>query len=503
MPTTKNDFAAPILDVGVPANAATLFAVADVGTDGPCMYEPQSGALFPNNWIRLRLRFATGRAENLFQVTLTIPNETSPLVIYTTNNPYTVSSLVWQTITSVGVNGPIQIDVRSATFAGAALTGGPWKGTGGTIQIAPVPASGSVVYWTTSNGTVLKGFQMGSEAPPQAVLYPPQIGVACVGCHTSTPDGAFVGLTASPDPTSGDTPTFVDMRSVDGGLTTPAFMSANAQALLQRPAQHAPSYSPSHWRPGDRIALSMLVVGQSTEIAWTNLEAKGMTQGTDWGVVARQGDSLQAASASFSHDGQKIVYTSSTSVNSGTNSADGLLYTVPFNGGAGGMAKGLPGASDSTYVQYYPSFSRDDKLVAFNRVPTSTVAPGMQNGASYNNSNAEVFVIPSTGGMATRVAANDPPACLGIPSPGVNNSWAKWSPLVISACGNTYYFFVFSSNRDLAAGGPQLYVAPIVVDGSGKLTTYSALYLWNQPEGEHNHTPAWDVFQLPPPPVAQ
>jgi hypothetical protein len=124
----------------------------------------------------------------------------------------------------------------------------------------------------------------------------------------------------------------------------------------------------------------------------------------------------------------------------------------------------------------------------------------MQNGASYNNPNAEVFVVPAAGGTATRVAANDPPACLGIRSPGVNNSWAKWSPLVITACGSTYYFFVFSSNRDLAAGGPQLYVAPIIVDASGKLTTYSALYLWNQPEGEHNHTPAWDVFQLPPPP---
>ncbi len=499
-PTTHDDFAAPVLDMGAPANAATLFAAADVGTDGPCMYEPQSGALFPNNWIRLRLRFATGHQENLFEIKLTIPNETSPLVIYTTRNPYTLSARVWQAITSVGVNGPLQIDIRSATFAGGALTGGPWKGAGGTIQIAPVPASGSVVYWTTSNGTVLKGFQMGSEAPPQAVLTPPQVGAACVGCHTSTPDGAFVALTASPDPTSGDTPTFVDMRSVDGGLTPPPFLSSSALTLLQRPAQHAPSYSPGHWTPGDRIALSMLDVNSVTEIAWTNLEAAGTTQGTDWGIVARQGDSLEAASAAFSHDGQRIVYTSSTMVNSGTNTADGLLYVVPFNGGAGGTAKGLPGASDSAYVQYYPSFSRDDKLIAYNRVPTSSVTPGMPNGASYNNPNAEVFVIPAAGGTATRAAANDPPACLGLKSPGITNSWAKWSPLVISACGNTYYFLVFSSDRDIAAGGPQLYVAPIVVDGSGKITTYSALYLWNQPEAEHNHTPAWDVFQLPPPP---
>jgi hypothetical protein len=122
--------------------------------------------------------------------------------------------------------------------------------------------------------------------------------------------------------------------------------------------------------------------------------------------------------------------------------------------------------------------------------------------ATYNNPNSEVFVVPSAGGTAVRVAANDPPACRHTPSPGITNSWAKWSPQVLSVCGNTYYFFVFSSTRDPGAGGgPQLYVAPIVVDGSGNVTTYAAIYPWNQPEAEHNHTPAWDVFQLPPPPT--
>jgi hypothetical protein len=57
---------------------------------------------------------------------------------------------------------------------------------------------------------------------------------------------------------------------------------------------------------------------------------------------------------------------------------------------------------------------------------------------------------------------------------------------------------VFSSTRD-PGGNPQLYVTPIVVEG-GKVSTYHALYLWNQPATENNHTPAWDVFKIPPPP---
>jgi hypothetical protein len=511
MPTTHNDFAAPVIDTGAPANAPTLFAAADVGTDGPCMYEPEPGSLFPENWIRLRFRFTTVHQENLFEIKLVVPNETSPLLIYTTQNPYTMHTLAWQAITTIGVNGPIQVSVRSATFANGALTGGPWSGSSGTIQIAPVPATGTVVYWTTSNGTVLKGFQMGfpvGEAPPQPILTPTQEGngSGCIGCHASTPDGLYAGLTTSTDPSNGTGNASIDLRSVDGMFMRPSFLTTNAIALLGRLNQHAPSFSRAHWTSGDHTMLSMINPGGSaagptgtTEITWTDLEAKGQAQGTDWGVIARNGDNLNAASAQFSHDGKTIVYTSVTTADAAMNSPDGLIYTVPYNARMGGNAAAVAGASDSSWVQYYPMFSTDDAYLVFNRVPSGSTGGG--GPATYNNPSAELFVVPSAGGNAVRLAANDPPACLGAKSPGVTNSWGKWSPQALSNCGSTYYFLVFSSTRDPgAAGGQQLYVAPIVVDGKGTVTTYSALYLWNQPETEHNHTPAWDVFEIPPPP---
>jgi hypothetical protein len=37
-----------------------------------------------------------------------------------------------------------------------------------------------------------------------------------------------------------------------------------------------------------------------------------------------------------------------------------------------------------------------------------------------------------------------------------------------------------------------------VVDNGGALETHASISLWNQPEGENNHTPAWDVFKIPP-----
>jgi hypothetical protein len=75
----------------------------------------------------------------------------------------------------------------------------------------------------------------------------------------------------------------------------------------------------------------------------------------------------------------------------------------------------------------------------------------------------------------------------------------------------TYYFIVLSSARaylgqfevpknqyspsDTRAS--QLYVTAVVRDEKGQLTTYPALYIWNQDPTTSNLTPAWDEFKIP------
>jgi len=81
----------------------------------------------------------------------------------------------------------------------------------------------------------------------------------------------------------------------------------------------------------------------------------------------------------------------------------------------------------------------------------------------------------------------------------VHNGWPRWSPKVRSANGKDYYFLVFSSTRTTgpARYGARLFVTPVVVSGT-TIETYGALYLWNQPDNEDNHSPAWDELQIPP-----
>jgi hypothetical protein len=480
----------PVLDPSgqAPPNAPGLFGVPDTGGDAPCLVEPPIGALFPQNWLRPRFRIVAAGNQNLFEIRLHAANETNDLVVYTTQTTWTMDAKMWGDLRGHIVDQPITITVRGAVFDGQKLTSGPSLGSKGEVTIAPVPAEGAIVYWTVADGTALKGFQMGEETVHD-VLRPMQSSSACVGCHTSTPDGKFVAFTSSSDPGNG-TPAQIMMRSSDGTLTTPSFISPSAATLLQRTDQVLPSFSKAHWRTGDRVVLTEFWNGSSYEIAWTNLEATSTAQGVAWDILPRPGDTNNAGAACFSHDGTQVAYASAGWVGTGNEVKDGDLRIVPYPAQANGMAVPVNGASDPNKNEFYPTFSPDDRWLAFGRLP------GGQD--SYSNALSEVFVVPVGGPaatQATRLAANDPPACTQVTSPGITNSWPKWAPEVSTVGNRTFYWLTFSSKR--ADGStPQLYVTPIVVD-SGVLKTYPALYLWNQPADQGNHTPAWDHFDIP------
>jgi hypothetical protein len=394
------------------------------------------------------------------------------------------------------------VTIRDGQLNGMTLSAEA-TGSSGPLEIAPVAAPGTIVYWAIVNGEggtgVLKGFRIGDESVidvltgTQVQANPAPAGNrACIGCHASTPDGLNVGFSSEWSNYSNSIATIGQDAGTAGGI--PSFLTTDASKALAS-LNGIPAYSLGHWQPGERMAL----LSDSGDLHWVNLEASG-TEAT--GVVPRGSNDTQAATnPAWSHDGSTIVYTSLPAggiVNGRASNGPMDLYTVHYNAKLGGDAAPLMGAADSTLEEYYPSFSSDDRYVIFNTVPSG------QN--AYSNSQTELHLVPAAGGASIRLDANDPPACGRNKSPGVTNSWAKWSPSAqsVSALGNTYYWIVFSSTRD-PNGNPQLYVSPIVVDAQGNVTTYHSLYLWNQPASEDNHTPAWDVFEIPqvPEPVVR
>jgi hypothetical protein len=507
--TQHNDFATPVFDSpdggggSVPTNAPALFGPTSQGarSGGPCLTEPGGNALFPRNWLRPLFRWSAPSGQNLFELRLHTPNQTSDLVVYTSATSWTMPKALWDALRLNSNDVPIAVSIRGGSLSGTQLTGES-LGSGGTIGVAPAEAPGTIVYWTSADGTTLKGFQVGDETVG-ATLVTSQVQEVtlgtgkCMGCHTGAPDGEYSILTESGD-NWGD---FVALVDPDAGAvgSAPPFLGAGAKTTLAQGPLGMSAVTKAHWSKGDHVMLA----SDDTDIVWIDLEAADSASAR--GAIPRTGapSGTVAVAPAWSHDGSTVVYVASALANAGRpGSALGTysqtdpgstadLYRFSYNNRKGGAVTPVMGAADPNKQEYYPTYSPDDTYLVYTEC---------DNGLSmYNQSKAEIYVIPSAGGTPTRLKSNSPAACSGTVSPGVTNSWAKWAPAVTKTPdGRSFYWIVFSSKREGTT--PQLFVSGMQVDTKGAVTTYGALYLWNQPSTEGNHTPAWEYFNVPPPP---
>jgi hypothetical protein len=130
-PTTKvagmmyTDFPAdPVLDApdgggaAAPANAATLFGGPTQGASsgGPCLIEPEIGALYPDNWLRPRFRWVASANENLFELRLHVANQVNDLVDYTASNEWTMPKAQWDALRADSYDEVITVTVRGGGF---------------------------------------------------------------------------------------------------------------------------------------------------------------------------------------------------------------------------------------------------------------------------------------------------------------------------------------------------------------------------------------------------
>jgi hypothetical protein len=544
-----------------PANAASFFTAQASNSGGPCLLEPSAGTLIPQNWLRPRFRYVPASAsQNLFEIRLHTARQKNDLVVYTTSKTWRMPKTIWDALRASTYDEDITVTVSAVN---GSSSGAQPSSTQSTFRVAPAGAGGAMIYWAAvgeQNGqSWLEGFNVGDEGVAD-VLEVSQIqlkvsrdqggqlqngtGAAqCIGCHTAVPDGKSVAFLDF-WPWSGVTASVAPKQTGQ----VPSWLTPGGAEAFSQPWLGIMSFSTKGWAGGDHSVVTAYQdsskawdgqtwsMSPNSRLAWINLSTSVPTAaqagmgtngnalmnymqgniGKSFGFIARTGDSRGAAAPTWSHDASTIVYVSTNAAQDGrlaTGPAD--LYSVPYNNRAGGNANPVMGASDPNFSEYYPAFSPNDHFVAFNR------APGSED--MYYNAHSEVFVVPASGGTATRLAANDPPSCMGVTSPGVTNSWAKWSPEVELCLGKTYYWLIFSSSREnrpfvsanLKMGGmvqtSQLYITGIVVDGSGTITTYPALYIWNQPatsplfnnQNQSNHTPTWEVVDIPPPPPIQ
>jgi hypothetical protein len=614
------------MGAGVPANVATMFPAGGMFTSGLCLLEPQlssgstPGAMIPANWVRPRFKIAAPAGIDLFEIRIHTPIEKNDLVAYTKETTWYFPKDIW--VGAGGADAGLAAGTGVANnAAGTALTvtirginsssPGMPIGISGDFNVAPVMATGSLVFWTVNSGVVtpqssqLLGFAVGDEGVAQTLTltqlkWTGQIGedgsvlrgyydmpkvagftdgqVRCMGCHTSTPDGQGVvytddwawpkGAALITNGSAGNLPSWlgVGAQSVmkmpwlgTQHMTLKHFMTGDRTLITSygttfksgktrtQPWQALPSYDSANPANDDKVkwhSLAWIDLESNATInvavtdtpdygtALQTREMQGTTaMGTAYGLIATGDTSTSDVSPSFNHAGDKIVYVTTDYSPDGhpdytATTAD--VRIVSYNNRAGGTSTALMGASDPSDLEYYPSFSADDQLIAFTRAPK----PGTSSpDGPYYNRFGDVRIVPAGGGAAVSLAANTPVACAGDNvSAGIINSWPKWSPDVFTSEGKTYYFLIFSSARKYGDEfsqqfmlpsnslssfkglnlSSQLYLAAIVVDNATKaVTTYPAVYIWNQNRSPgatgmgaglqySNLTPAWDPFKLPP-----
>ncbi len=108
------------------------------------------------------------------------------------------------------------------------------------------------------------------------------------------------------------------------------------------------------------------------------------------------------------------------------------LYRVPFNGGRGGEAVPIEGASHNGKSNFFAKFSPDGKWIVFCKAQNYMLLMP----------DSELYIIPAEGGEARRLRANTP----------LMNSWHSWSSngkwLVFSSKANTPYTQLFLTHID-------------------------------------------------------
>jgi len=193
----------------------------------PCLTEPEDGSLFPNNWLRPRVKVSAPGAKVL-EIRFQADKEANDLVVYTAQDSWAMDKTMWRGLATHVIDQPITVSVRAVGASGltAAATG--------SFTIAPVQAGGQMVYWalrgfdaSNPDNEELFGFSVGDETVG-SVLKVAQVqqtssgvSVGCIGCHTgfAFTDHNFydIGLPGT-DKGRGKE---IDLRAADHAFKTP------------------------------------------------------------------------------------------------------------------------------------------------------------------------------------------------------------------------------------------------------------------------------------------
>jgi hypothetical protein len=439
----------------------------------PTLVYPPDGVLLPPNTNVIEIQFlpgsSGGAANTDFQISF--ENAATDVKIYTTCVPlnggcvFDLTQTEWNYIAQTNAGGdPLAVEVSGlgcdGNNAGASNTR--------NISFAEQPLAGTIYYWASINTLGTSEFSggvfrydfgvRGQTADP--VLTPTYGGNGlCIGCHDISRDGRLM-LFDYDDNDADDEYTDVNTDVFDVAARTFATTGTLSKGQAFEPGFHT-------WnRPHSLFLLSD--GAHVTKTSPQNPVAPNgsfTVRGADAGFVGLTPPPppvIRGTTPDMAPDDSNVVFVAAPN-DAGALLADGgtvagylplqgtsdpeqdlwfagaSVYVAPWNVATSQLGtEALLIPSNGTNNFYYPSYSPEGSLIAFNYAPS---------GPNFHNPLARVQLVP------TGVANPTPDDLANLnndPTNGgqVTNSWARWSPFVQSYKGGQILWLTMSSTRD-------------------------------------------------------
>ena len=364
---------------------------------------------------------------------------------------WAIPQAVWDRVTASnsGPSDPLHVVLSrydAGTMTAAASASLTWT-------VAPASLRGAIYYWTASRSTALDGGAVASvghitRMAPGTGAQPVQLNSGrCMGCHAVSADGTTLVAAIDDPATAPADPPYV--LSWQNPPTRPWAVFDVSQAAPQAGFQSTEYGADIAVTPDGAYTVwgapTNATGSQVLSLSNTKTGALVTTSGLDALLGPLSGNVLSMPA--FSPNGTMLaaVQSPSSGDNVLPNSPKAIVY-VDYAAGSqtfGATLNTVVLATDSALAANetalaYPSFSPDNKYVAFHAGTQST---GCQNGCDDTSpDDGQLYIAPVSGGGAIRLAAIDDP-------PNASDRNTSVEPTFDPTPAGGYSWVVFTSMR--------------------------------------------------------
>ncbi len=401
---------------------------------------PEDGVNVPRNTPSIEFQWTGGEEAEGYR--LHFRSEVTDLTVFTAESSWTADEATWQRIGSTNAGGEVTIELAQRVPVGVVVE--PLR----TVRINRMDADGSIFYWSTSASGIMEipyGGVAEEFLTPNTAPYTGDSSTQCYACHVVSPTG-LIAITYDGGNGRVGVKDMEDLGEASDVIAYGDDVYANFKTFSPDGAFMLGTYAG---------ALSLYDATTGTYLQ--DVSVDGTATHVDW-----------------SPDGTQVVLTLTDEHYADWHFTGGRIAVMDHLGdGQFGEPRVL--YRPEVGIAYYPAFSPDSEWVAFN----------ISTGDAYDDEDAEVMVISSTGGDPVLLAAANQ-------GEGLTNSWPRWGPLP----DDDVLWLAFASKRaygNVTADNPQIWVAGFDPERAreGVDPSWPAFWLPGQDTAQNNHIPVW------------